>query len=88
MKFKDVLADLITRTVVVVTFLLSIQITQFCLSKTFGDLLEIASQALLVSFYCFEYKTAASGVDTPTGLILFEKQWIYQLGFGFPFALV
>jgi hypothetical protein len=40
-------------------------------------MIEIFTQALLTAFYCFEYKTAAAGVDTPTGLTLFEKQWVY-----------
>ena len=39
-----------------------------------------------MSFFCFEYKTAAAGVDTPTCLNIFEKHWVYYFGFGFPFA--
>jgi hypothetical protein len=43
---------------------------------------------LLTAFYCFEYKTAAAGVDSQRGILMFEKQWVYWLGFGFPFAAI
>jgi hypothetical protein len=45
------------------------------------------TQSLLIAFYCFEYKTAAACIDTQTGLGLFEKQWVYFMGFGFPTTL-
>jgi hypothetical protein len=41
-----------------------------------------------MSFYCFEYKTAASNCSTEEGLKLFEQQWVYFLGFGLPFAVI
>lgn len=53
-----------------------------------ATLVELVTQSLLHAFYCFEYKTAAAGIDTPRGLAFFEKQWVYQAGFGFPFTLV
>jgi len=77
MKGKDIAVDLISRTVVITVFVVSSQIVCLCLSKPLSALLEIFTQSLLTAFYCFEYKTAAAGVDTPTGLHLFEKQWIY-----------
>jgi hypothetical protein len=48
--------------------------------------IEIFTQSLLTAFYCYEYKSVAAGMDTKTGLLTFEKQWIYWFGFGFPFA--
>lgn len=53
----------------------------------FSTLIELVTQSLLISFYCYEYKTAAAGIDTSHGLAMFEKQWVYQTGFGFPFTL-
>lgn len=84
---KEILIDLISRAVVIVVYLIAAQVVCACVAKPIAAFVEIMTQALLISFYCFEYKSAAEGVDTPTGLILFEKQWVYQMGFGFSFAL-
>jgi hypothetical protein len=40
-----------------------------------------------MSFYCYEYKSVAIGYDSTESLLVFEKQWLYWFGFGFPFAL-
>jgi hypothetical protein len=41
-----------------------------------------------MSFYCYEYKTAAAGFDSTQALLEFEQQWAYFLGFGITFASV
>ena len=78
--------DLFTRTIIVVIFSVSCVAATKLTVWPVTMLIEILTQSLLTAFYCFEYKTAAAGVDTTTGLIIFEKQWIYWFGFGFPFT--
>lgn len=74
---KDVLKDLFTRTQIMVIYVIACQVVTFCLSGPLAAVFEIVNQSLLTAFYCFEYKTAASGVDTKSGLKIFESQWIY-----------
>lgn len=83
---RDVLVDLVERTVVILIYQVSSQVLCMCVSWPIAAVIEIFAQGLLVSFFCFEYKTAAAGIDTPTCLNIFEKQWAYFFGFGFPFA--
>lgn len=42
---------------------------------------------MLIAFYCFEKKTANAKMDIKTGFRLFERQWVYMLGFGLPTVL-
>ena len=76
------------RTVIITIYLLLCQFLCAVTVPWLSTIIELVTQSLLISFYCFEYKTAAAGIDTPVGLALFETQWIYQAGFGFPFTLV
>lgn len=74
---KDLVSDLVSRTIIITIYLL---ISQFLCSITVSwvsALIELLTQSLLIAFYCFEYKTAAAGIDTPNGLAMFEKQWVY-----------
>jgi hypothetical protein len=86
MSGKAVIYDLFTRTIIVVIFSVSCVAATKLTVWPVTMLIEILTQSLLTAFYCFEYKTAAAGVDTTTGLMIFEKQWIYWFGFGFPFT--
>jgi Etoposide-induced protein 2.4 (EI24) len=86
MSGKAVIYDLFSRTIIVVIFSVSCLAGKKLTVWPLTVLIEILTQSLLTAFYCFEYKTAAAGVDTTTGLMNFEKQWIYWFGFGFPFA--
>ena len=70
---KDVLVDLIGRTIVIMVFNFCRLLLGICLNPLLATVVQILTESLLVSFYCFEYKTAAAGVDTPTGLSIFEK---------------
>jgi len=85
---KDVMGDLVARTVIITIYLILCKILCAVTKPWLSTLIELATQSLLIAFYCFEYKTAAASIDTPTGLNLFERQWVYQTGFGFPFTLV
>ncbi len=69
---KDMIADLFTRTKIMVIFVITCQVISFCLSGPLAAGFEIFNQGLLIAFYCFEYKTAALGVDTQRGIQLFE----------------
>ena len=85
---KGLLSDLFARTIIITIYILLCTFLQKVTVEWFSALIELVTQSLLIAFYCFEYKTAAAGIDTEHGLALFEKQWIYQTGFGFPFAFV
>ena len=85
---KDLLSDLFARTIIITIYLMLCAFLQKVTVTWFATIIELVTQSLLIAFYCFEYKTAAAGIDTPHGLALFEKQWIYQAGFGFPFTFV
>ena len=74
---KDLLSDLFARTIIITIYLLLCTFLQKVTVTWFSTLIELVTQSLLIAFYCFEYKTAAAGIDTPHGLALFEKQWIY-----------
>ena len=85
---KDLLSDLFARTVIITIYIL---LSSFLCSVTvpwFSTFVELLTQSLLLAFYCFEYKTVAASIDTLHGLVLFERQWVYQAGFGFPFTLI
>lgn len=43
-----------------------------CLSPPIAILLEILTQSLLTAYYCYEYKTAAAGIETKNGIKIFE----------------
>ena len=88
MTAKDVACDLVGRTLIIAIFISICNILCLITISPVSNLINVFSQALLFAFYCFEYKTASAGIDTPTGLRLFESQWIYFMGFGFPAALV
>lgn len=88
MSGKDVAGDLVGRTLIIAIFISICNILCFITIPFVANLIQIISQALLFSFYCFEYKTAAAGIDTAIGLALFESQWIYFVGFGFPAAFL
>jgi len=85
---KDLMGDLVARTVIITIYMILCQLLCAVTKPWLATIIELATQSLLIAFYCFEYKTAAAGIDTPTGLNLFERQWVYQTGFGFPFTLV
>jgi uncharacterized membrane-anchored protein YitT (DUF2179 family) len=65
--------DLLGRAVIIAMFLSASGLIQFFLPNLLATLVDVISQALLISYYCFEYKTAAASMNTPTGLALFEK---------------
>ena len=88
MTTKDVLSDLVSRTVIITIYLLLCRFLCNVTVPWLSTVIDLVTQSLVHAFYCFEYKTAAAGIDTPHGLALFEKQWIYQTGFGFPFTFV
>jgi len=74
---KDLASDLFARTIIITVYLLMCSILCSVTVPWLSTLIELVTQSLLISFYCFEYKTAAAGIDTPSGLALFEKQWVY-----------
>lgn len=86
MTTTQVIGDLLGRGVIIAMFLTASSLLQLVMPGSVAVGVELVTQSLLISFYCFEYKTAAACIDTPTGLGLFEAQWIYQMGFGFPTA--
>ena len=88
MTTKDLMSALFARTVIITIYILLCQFLQNVTVPWFSTLVELITQSLLIAFYCYEYKTAAAGIDTPKGLAMFEQQWVYQAGFGFPFTLV
>lgn len=83
---KDVLVDLISRTVIVVIYAVGCLVASQCMAWPLTAVIEILTQSLLTAFYCYEYKSVAAGVDTMRGILMFEQQWVYWFGFGFPFA--
>jgi len=87
MSAKQLASDLVGRTMQITIYIILCNLICAAATPSVGAFVEILTQSLLISFYCFEYKTAAAGIDTPVGLALFEKQWIYFFGFGFPFTL-
>jgi etoposide-induced 2.4 mRNA len=80
--------DLIGRTITILIITLFTIVARNCVIYWAGLAIELTVSSLLISFYCYEYKTAAASIDTATGLQIFESQWIYFLGFGFPFAVL
>ena len=70
---KDLASDLVSRTIIITLYLLMCQFLCSVTVSWVATLIELVTQSLLISFYCFEYKTAAAGIDTPSGLALFEK---------------
>ena len=74
---KDLISDLFARTVIITIYIWLCQFLAAVTKPWTSTLIELVTQSLLMSFYCYEYKTAAAGLDTPTGLALFEKQWVY-----------
>ena len=87
MNGKELVQDLIGRTITILIITMTTNLLKNIAIEEAGIAFEIFVQSLLVSFYCYEYKTAASSIDTAAGLHLFEKQWIYFFGFGLPFAI-
>lgn len=80
--------NFIVRLIVISTFMG----LQFCMKLgghhfCYVEVAELALQALLIAFYCFEKKVEDAQMDIKTGLRLFEKQWFYQMGFGLPTIL-
>ena len=70
---KDLLSDLFARTVIITIYIVLCQFLCRVTVPWFATIIELITQSLLIAFYCFEYKTAAAGIDTPYGLALFEK---------------
>ena len=77
MEPKDLVSDLVARTVIITIYLVICSVLQSVTVSWLGTVIELITQSLLIAFYCFEYKTAAAGIDTPSGLALFERQWLY-----------
>lgn len=50
--------------------------------------LEVFFYAILNSYYCYEYKTAALELEWARGIEWFEAQWAYFCGFGVLFTLI
>jgi hypothetical protein len=84
---KQYARDLAVRALLLVIYLTTTSFIQWTQPHVIGVMIELAAQSLLNAAYCFEYKTAAASIDTPIAYGLFEKQWVYQLGFGFPITL-
>ena len=74
---KDVLSDLVSRTVIITIYLLLCRFLCKVTVPWLSTVIELVTTSLVHAFYCFEYKTGAAGIDTTNGLALFEKQWIY-----------
>jgi len=68
---RDILVNLVERTIVILIYQVSSQILCLCVSWPIAAAVEIFTQGLMVSFFCFEYKTSVAGIDTPTGLNIF-----------------
>jgi hypothetical protein len=64
MSGKDVLVDLLSRTVIVLIYVVTCLVASKMVVWPLSAAIEIFSSSLLTAFYCFEYKTAAAGVDT------------------------
>ena len=81
------MADLVVRAVLIVGFLITAGFLQWTQPPAVGIVIELMSQSLLNACYCFEYKTASASINTSIGYRVFEQQWVYHMGFGFPITL-
>ena len=67
----------------VIVKLLEVLPYQF-ISTTF----QLFTLSWLYSFYCFDYKIADLGLGTEKSIMIFESNWSFYAGFGFPFTLI
>ena len=54
----------------------------------FGFIPSFALCSWVYAFYCFDYKWTFQGLNLQTRMTLFERHWVYMLGFGAPCAVV
>ena len=62
-------------------------LSKLIFGKVFSVILEVFLYSVLNSYYCYDYKASLLEIDTEMSLELFERQWVYFFGFGFPFTV-
>jgi hypothetical protein len=62
-------------------------VSRLMFGRIFSSTLEIFLYSVLNSYYCYDYKSSLLEIDTEMSLELFERQWVYFFGFGFPFTV-
>ena len=83
--------DMIQRPIIITLYLVLIGFVVFFSKMIFGQvfsvILEVFLYSVLNSYYCYDYKASLLEIDTEMSLELFERQWVYFFGFGFPFTV-
>ena len=68
-----VYVEQVKRAGVIVMFVVSSMLLMILFDWPLTALVEIFTQSILTAYYCYEYKTAAAGIELNNGILMFEQ---------------
>ena len=80
------ISNLLSRCIIMLIYLLELQLLSQI--PVLGRIIEFVLLTWLYSYYCFEYRTFAMGINTLRSLSIFEWNSVYFCGFGMSFTVI